>query len=68
MDFVLDHCNDQKSSNGAVFSGVLLATMKAQQAVAKRFVGRRVNLSTCLFFSFSKGLRPVTLRRDVSLR
>ena len=29
---------------------VLLATMKAQQAVAIRFVGRRVTTSTCLFF------------------
>jgi hypothetical protein len=29
--------NDKKSSNGAVSRGVLLATMKAQQAVAKTF-------------------------------
>ena len=42
--------NDEKSSNGAVFRRVLLATMKAQQAVAIRFVGRRVTTSTCLFF------------------
>src|SRR5436190_11900565 len=42
--------NGEKSSNGAVSSGVLLATMKAQQAVAIRFVGRRVTTSTCLFF------------------
>jgi len=68
MDFVLDRCNDQKCSKGAVFSEVLLATMKAQQAVAKRFVGRRVNLSTCLFFSYSTGLRPFTSRRGVSSR
>jgi hypothetical protein len=42
--------NEQKSSIGAGFSRVLLATMKAQQAVAIRFVGRRVTRSTCLFF------------------
>jgi len=44
--------NDEKSSKDAVSSAVLLATMKAQQAVAIRFVGRRVITSTCLFFSF----------------
>ena len=43
--------NGVKSSNGAVSRGGLLATMKAQQAVAIRFVGRRVKSSTCLFFS-----------------
>jgi hypothetical protein len=32
------------------FRRVLLATMVAQQAVAKRSVGRRVTTSTCLFF------------------
>ena len=42
--------NDEKSSIGAVSGTVLLATMKAQQAVAIRFVGRRVTTSTCLFF------------------
>jgi len=52
--------NGEKSSNGAVSSGVLLATMKAQQAVAIRFVGRRVNLSTCLFFSFDTAHRAFT--------
>ena len=40
--FLLDTCNDEKSSNGAVSSRPLLTTMKAQQAVAIRFVGRRV--------------------------
>jgi hypothetical protein len=45
--------NDEKSSIGAVSSRVLLATMKAQQAVAIRFVGRRVTTSTCLFFGFT---------------
>ena len=49
---MLEARNDEKSSNGAVSSGVLLATMKAQQAVAIRFVGRRVTTSTCLFFVF----------------
>jgi hypothetical protein len=34
---MLADCNDKKSSNGAVSRGVLLATMKAQQAVAKTF-------------------------------
>jgi len=42
--------NDEKSSNDAVFSGVLLATMKAQQAVAIRFVGRRVTPFDVPFF------------------
>jgi len=52
--------NGKKSSNGAVSGKVLLATMKAQQAVAIRFVGRRVTSSTCLFFSFSKRFAPHT--------
>jgi hypothetical protein len=42
--------------------------MKAQQAVAIRFVGRRVNLSTCLFFGFDTPLRGFTSLRDLSLR
>ena len=42
--------------------------MKAQQAVAKRSVGRRVNHSTCLFFSFGTALRAFTSLRDMSLR
>jgi hypothetical protein len=49
----LERCNGEKSSNGAVFGAVLLATMKAQQAVAIRFVGRRVMFSTCLFFALA---------------
>jgi hypothetical protein len=48
--------NDEKSSTGAALRRVLLATMKSQQAVAIRFVGRRVIRSTCLFFSFSTAL------------
>jgi hypothetical protein len=48
----LEGGNGKKSSNDAVSSTVLLATMKAQQAVAIRFVGRRVTTWTCLFFSF----------------
>jgi len=47
---MLEACNDKKSSNGAVSSQGLLDTMKSQQAVAIRFVGRRVTHSTCLFF------------------
>jgi len=60
--------NGAKSSNDAVSSPIVLTTMKAQQAVAKHFVGRRVNRSTCLFFSFSTALRAFTSLRDVSLR
>jgi hypothetical protein len=60
-------CNDEKSSNGAVSSAVLLATMKAQQAVAIRFVGRRVNFSTCLFFGSGLALWAFTSPRDMSL-
>jgi hypothetical protein len=65
---MLAPCNDAKSSIGAVFSEVLLATMKAQQAVAIRFVGRRVTLSTCLFFGFDTPLRGFTALRHMSLR
>jgi hypothetical protein len=65
---LLAPCNDEKSSIGAVSREVLLATMKAQQEVARRFVGRRVNLSTCLFFGFDTPLRGFTSRRDMSLR
>jgi hypothetical protein len=42
--------------------------MKAQQAVAIRFVGRRVTFSTRLFFSFSPALRAFMSLRDVSFR
>jgi hypothetical protein len=45
--------NGPETSIGATFGRVGLATMASQQAVAKRSVGRRVNLSTCLFFIFS---------------
>jgi hypothetical protein len=41
--------------------------MKAQQAVAKRSVGRRVNHSTCLFFDCGTALRAFTSLRDMSL-
>jgi hypothetical protein len=60
--------NGIKSSNGAVSSRGVLATMKSQQAVAKHFVGRRVNRSTCLFFDFDTPLRGFTSLRDMSLR
>jgi hypothetical protein len=42
--------------------------MKAQQAVAIRFVGRRVTLSTCLFFVYGTALRAFTSLHDVSLQ
>jgi hypothetical protein len=42
--------------------------MKAQQAVAKPFVGRRVRFSTCLFFSFSLAYRPLAVPCAASLR
>src|SRR6218665_1141739 len=61
-------CNDAQSSNGAVFSGVLLATMKPQQAVAIRFVGRRVKASTCLFFVQRTGNSPSPHTEIVCLR
>ena len=47
----------KKSSNGAVSSQVLLATMKAQQAVAIRFVGRRVSSLDVPFFYVRLGAR-----------
>jgi hypothetical protein len=63
MSFLLVGCNEQKSSSGAVSRQVLLATMKAQQAVAIRFVGRRVIRSTCLFFSLIAAC-PCTLGKS----
>jgi len=56
--------NGEKSSKGAVFGVVLVATMKAQQAVAIRFVGRRVGHSTCLFFSLGTALSASISLRD----
>ena len=53
---------------GRGFRRRLLATMNAQQAVAKRSVGRRVTSLTRLFFSFSPALRAFTSLRDVSFR
>jgi hypothetical protein len=41
--------------------------MKAQQAVAIRFVGRRVISWTCLFFDCGTALRAFTSLRDMSL-
>jgi hypothetical protein len=60
--------NGAKSSNGAVCSRPILNTMKSQQAVAIRFVGRRVIDSTCLFFDFDTPLHGDTALRDMSLR
>jgi hypothetical protein len=48
--FVLDLCNGRKSSNDAASGAIHLATMVAQQAVAKRSVGRRVTLFDAPFF------------------
>ncbi|MDE1926350.1 MAG: hypothetical protein KGI36_04105 [Burkholderiales bacterium] len=45
-----DRCNGRKSSNDAGSRVVLLATMNAQQAVAKRSVGRRVTHLDAPFF------------------
>jgi len=43
--------------------------MEAQQAVAIRFVGRRVTASTCLFFDFSTASdEAFTSLRDMSFR
>jgi hypothetical protein len=64
----LEYDNARKTSIGAGSGEVLLATMKAQQAVAIRCVGRRVNVSTCLFFDFGTALRAFTSLCDVSLR
>jgi hypothetical protein len=47
---VLDLCNGWKSSNDAASGSVQLATMVAQQAVAKRSVGRRVTHFDAPFF------------------
>jgi hypothetical protein len=61
--------NGRKCSNGAVSSRGLLATMEAQQAVAIRFVGRRVTVSTCLFFAFRRAALPrLTSLCEVSVR
>jgi hypothetical protein len=65
---LLAACNDEKSSIGAVSSRVVLTTMKAQQAVAIRFVGRRVSDLTCLFFDSDTAFRAFTSLRDMSLR
>ncbi|HRZ62126.1 MAG TPA: hypothetical protein P5163_16170, partial [Rubrivivax sp.] len=59
--------NGLETSTGAACSQVLLTTMKAQQAVAKRSVGGHVNTSTCLFFGFGTALRAFTSLRDMSL-
>jgi hypothetical protein len=48
--FLLEPCNGQKSSNDAGSHGIQLATMVAQQAVAKRSVGRRVTHFDAPFF------------------
>jgi hypothetical protein len=61
--------NGRKTSTGAASSPILLTTMKAQQAVAKRSVGRRVNHSTCLFFAYRRAAsQPLTSLREVSVR
>ncbi|MEO6033420.1 MAG: hypothetical protein ABIP61_16250 [Burkholderiaceae bacterium] len=62
----MDTGNDEKSSHGAACRRALLTTMKAQQAVANRFVGRRVIDSTCLFFGCGPAHRAFTSLRDRS--
>jgi hypothetical protein len=64
--FLLATRNGRKTSIGAGSSRVLLATMNAQQAVAKRSVGRRVNISTCLFFMHCTALHAECLRCPAS--
>jgi hypothetical protein len=64
---MLAACNGLKTSTGAASRPTLLNTMKAQQAVAKRSVGRRVNHSTCLFFMSGTALRAFISLRDMSL-
>jgi hypothetical protein len=66
--FLLAPCNGLKTSTGAASSPIVLTTMKAQQAVAKRSVGGHVNTSTCLFFGRDTVLGDFTSRRDPSLR
>jgi hypothetical protein len=48
--FVSDRSNGRKSSNDAGSGAIVLATMNAQQAVAKRSVGRRVTTLDAPFF------------------
>jgi hypothetical protein len=45
----------REASIGAAWRQMDLATMRTQQAVAINFVGRRVSLWTCLFFSARTG-------------
>jgi hypothetical protein len=45
-----DHSNGRKSSTGAGSRKIVLDRMNAQQAVAKRSVGRRVTLLDAPFF------------------
>jgi hypothetical protein len=61
-----DRCNGRKSSNDAGSHAVLLATMNAQQAVAKRSVGRRVTHLDAPFFWF--GFGPGALRLHIAAR
>jgi hypothetical protein len=49
--------NDHETSQDAACAQVLLATMKAQQAVAIRFVGRRVFFGRAFFFSLDARVR-----------
>jgi hypothetical protein len=48
--------NAREASTGAAWRQMDLATMRTQQAVAIYFVGRRVSLWTCLFFTARTGL------------
>jgi len=65
---MLATCNERKSSKHAVSGGGLFATMKAQQAVAIRFVGRRARTLGVPFFYVRHGLfEAFTSLRDMSL-
>jgi hypothetical protein len=62
---LLAGCNDGQSWGSAVFCQGLLATMKAQQAVAISFVGRRVTSFDVPFFYVRHGLsEAITSLRD----
>jgi hypothetical protein len=67
--FLLASGNGRDARIHAVSRPGLLATMKAQQAVAIRFVGRRVTTFDVPFFCLRHGpVRAFTSLRDMSLQ
>ncbi|MDQ6680003.1 MAG: hypothetical protein M3Y67_03440 [Pseudomonadota bacterium] len=68
MFFLLAHCNEKKSSNGAVSGLILVTTMKSQQAVANTFCWKARQSFDVPFFCFSMALRAFTSLRDMGLR